>query len=68
MARIIAVDDEGLDLEVPGVKGRKPTARRVAFAEIAKARIELEFNRKSEKTDKHDAQQDEKIDENKEEA
>ena len=68
MARIIAVDDEGLDLEVPGVKGRKPTARRVAFAEIAKARIELEFNRKSEKTDKRDAQQDEKIDENKEEA
>ncbi|MFG2892902.1 ribosome maturation factor RimP [Streptomyces sp. NPDC048248] len=68
VARIIAVDDEGLDLEVPGVKGRKPTARRVAFAEIAKARVELEFSRKSEKTDKHDAQQDEKIDENKEEA
>ncbi|GFE14022.1 ribosome maturation factor RimP [Streptomyces glebosus] len=65
VARITAVDDSGLDLEVPGVKGRKPTARRVSFDEIAKARVELEFNRKS---DKHDAQHDEKIDENKEEA
>ncbi|GAA2616280.1 ribosome maturation factor RimP [Streptomyces tubercidicus] len=61
VARIIAVDDAGLDLEVPGVKGRKPTARRVSFDEIAKARVELEFNRKA---DKHD----EKTDENKEEA
>lgn len=49
VARILSVDDEGLDLEVPGVKGRKPTARRVAFAEIAKARVELEFNRKDKK-------------------
>lgn len=65
VARIIAVDDAGLDLEVPGVKGRKPSARRVLFDEIAKARVELEFNRKS---DKRDAQHDEKIDENKEEA
>ena len=28
------------------MKGRKPTARRIAFAEIAKARVEIEFNRK----------------------
>jgi ribosome maturation factor RimP len=49
VARILTVDDEGLDLEVPGGKGRKPTARRVAFAEIAKARVELEFNRKDKK-------------------
>ncbi|MGW0791019.1 ribosome maturation factor RimP [Streptomyces sp. NPDC002911] len=49
VARILAVDDEGLDLEVPGVKGRKPTSRRVAFAEIAKARVEIEFNRKDKK-------------------
>ncbi|MGW3624843.1 ribosome maturation factor RimP [Streptomyces sp. NPDC000880] len=49
VARILAVDDEGLDLQVPGVKGRKPTARRIAFAEIAKARVELEFNRKDKK-------------------
>lgn len=68
VARITAVDDAGLDLEVPGVKGRKPTTRRVSFGEIAKARVELEFNRKADKADKRDAQQDEKIDENKEEA
>ncbi|MFE1176080.1 ribosome maturation factor RimP [Streptomyces sp. NPDC058773] len=71
VARIITVDDAGLDLEVPGVKGRKPTARRVSFDEIAKARVELEFNRKpgkSDDADKRDAQHDEKIDENKEEA
>ncbi|GGU04840.1 MULTISPECIES: ribosome maturation factor RimP [Streptomyces] len=49
IARILTVDDEGLDLEVPGVKGRKPTARRVAFADIAKARVEIEFNRKDKK-------------------
>lgn len=49
MARVLAVDEEGLDLEVPGVKGRKPTARRVEFASIAKARVELEFNRKDKK-------------------
>lgn len=49
VARILAVDDEGLDLEVPGVKGRKPTSRRVAFDEIARARVEIEFNRKDKK-------------------
>ncbi|WP_019549174.1 ribosome maturation factor RimP [Streptomyces sulphureus] len=45
-ARIVSVDEEGLDLEVPGVKGRKPTARRLRFDEIAKARVEIEFNPK----------------------
>ncbi|MFD0025188.1 ribosome maturation factor RimP [Streptomyces sp. NPDC058382] len=49
VARILAVDDEGLDLEVPGVKGRRPTSRRIAFDEIEKARVELEFNRKDKK-------------------
>ncbi|MCX5400118.1 ribosome maturation factor RimP [Streptomyces sp. NBC_00102] len=49
IARILDVDDEGLDLEIPGVKGRKPTSRRIAFAEIAKARVEIEFNRKDKK-------------------
>ncbi|MEU8888957.1 ribosome maturation factor RimP [Streptomyces sp. NPDC048442] len=48
IARILVVDEAGLDLEVPGVKGRKPTARRVEFADIAKARIEVEFNRKDQ--------------------
>jgi len=47
VARITAVDEEGLDLEVPGVKGRKPTTRRLAFGDIAKARVEIEFNRKA---------------------
>jgi ribosome maturation factor RimP len=45
--RIVAVDDDGVDLEVPGEKGRKPTSRRLAFEEIAKARVEIEFNRKA---------------------
>jgi ribosome maturation factor RimP len=48
-ARILTVDDEGMDLEVPGVKGRKPTARRIAFDEIDKARVQVEFNRKDKK-------------------
>ncbi|QHC25180.1 ribosome maturation factor RimP [Streptomyces sp. GS7] len=61
VARIVAMDDTGLDLEVPGVKGRKPTARRIAFDEIAKARVELEFSRKSAK---QDATRGETIDEN----
>ncbi|MFJ9825324.1 ribosome maturation factor RimP [Streptomyces sp. NPDC101160] len=49
VTRIIAVDEDGLDTEVPGVKGRKATARRVEFADIAKARVEIEFNRKDKK-------------------
>ena len=49
VARILDVDNEGLDLEVPGVKGRKATARRIAFSDIAKARVEIEFNRKDKK-------------------
>ncbi|QEU91476.1 ribosome maturation factor RimP [Streptomyces kanamyceticus] len=49
VARILTVDDEGLDLEVPGVKGRKPTSRRLAFDEIDKARVQVEFNRKDKK-------------------
>ncbi|MFF0436829.1 ribosome maturation factor RimP [Streptomyces sp. NPDC004327] len=49
ITRIIAVDEDGLDTEVPGVKGRKATARRIEFADIAKARVEIEFNRKDKK-------------------
>jgi ribosome maturation factor RimP len=48
IARIMAVDDTGLDLEVPGVKGRKPKPARADFAEIEKARVEVEFNRKGD--------------------
>jgi ribosome maturation factor RimP len=49
IARILTVDDDGLDLEVPGVKGRKATTRRLAFTEIDKARVQVEFNRKDKK-------------------
>ncbi|MBQ0853057.1 ribosome maturation factor RimP [Streptomyces sp. NPDC057621] len=52
VARIITVDDEGVDVEVPGVKGRKPTAKRLAFEDIAKARVQVEFNRKDKKDEK----------------
>ncbi|WP_151775531.1 ribosome maturation factor RimP [Streptomyces abyssomicinicus] len=47
VARILEVDDEGLDLEVPGVKGRKATTRRLAFPDVAKARVQVEFGRKN---------------------
>ncbi|KOV60949.1 ribosome maturation factor RimP [Streptomyces sp. MMG1121] len=49
VARILSVDAEGLDVEVPGVKGRKATARRLGFPEIDKARVQVEFNRKDKK-------------------
>ncbi|MER6344214.1 ribosome maturation factor RimP [Streptomyces sp. NPDC001595] len=49
VARILTADDEGVELEVPGVKGRKPTARRLTFGEIAKARVQVEFSRKDKK-------------------
>ncbi|MFB8248808.1 ribosome maturation factor RimP [Streptomyces sp. NPDC001046] len=49
VARILQVDDEGVDTEVPGVKGRKPTARRLAFDEIVRARVQVEFSRKDKK-------------------
>ncbi|MEU2553329.1 ribosome maturation factor RimP [Streptomyces sp. NPDC014684] len=48
-ARILEVDEEGVEVEVPGVKGRKATARRLGFPEIAKARVQVEFNRKDKK-------------------
>ncbi|WTO34792.1 ribosome maturation factor RimP [Streptomyces achromogenes] len=51
VARILDVDDEGVGVEVPGVKGRKATTRRLAFPEIAKARVQVEFNRKDTKKD-----------------
>jgi ribosome maturation factor RimP len=47
IARIMTVDDTGLDLEVPGVKGRKPKPARADFTEITGARVEVEFNRKA---------------------
>ncbi|MER6025629.1 ribosome maturation factor RimP [Streptomyces sp. NPDC001851] len=52
VARILTVDEDGLDVEVPGVKGRKATTRRLGFPEIDKARVQVEFNRKEDKADK----------------
>ncbi|WP_077801909.1 ribosome maturation factor RimP [Streptomyces sp. JHA26] len=52
VARILGVDDDGLDLEVPGVKGRKATTRRLAFGDIDKARVQVEFNRKDKQDQK----------------
>ncbi|MET9392363.1 ribosome maturation factor RimP [Streptomyces sp. NPDC006624] len=49
VARILKVDDEGVDTEVPGVKGRKATARRLAFDDIVRARVQVEFSRKDNK-------------------
>lgn len=46
VARILKTDSEGLDLEVPGVKGRRATARRLAFDDITRARVQVEFSRK----------------------
>ncbi|GAA3993378.1 ribosome maturation factor RimP [Streptomyces marokkonensis] len=53
VARILDVDDDGLDLEVPGVKGRKATTRRLAFGDIDKARVQVEFSRKDTKNSKN---------------
>ncbi|MEU5365237.1 ribosome maturation factor RimP [Streptomyces sp. NPDC005925] len=49
VARILDVDDDGLDVEVPGVKGRRATTRRLAFADVDRARVQVEFNRKDKK-------------------
>jgi ribosome maturation factor RimP len=55
-ARITGVDAEGVDLEVPGVKGRKPTRRRLSYDDVQKARVEIEFNRKAaEKRAQHES-------------
>ncbi|MER7566727.1 ribosome maturation factor RimP [Streptomyces sp. NPDC097941] len=58
VARILKVDDVGLDLEVPGVKGRKATARRLAFSDVDKARVQVEFSRKDSK-EQQDEQEEE---------
>ncbi|MFJ3498720.1 ribosome maturation factor RimP [Streptomyces sp. NPDC086091] len=68
VARILAVDEDGVDLEVPGVKGRKATARRIAFADVDRARVQVEFNRKDkqDKQDVHDVQDSQDVTEEEE--
>ena len=49
VARVLESDEDGALVEVQPVKGRgRPKERRLAFAEIAKARVQVEFNRKDE--------------------
>jgi len=70
VARILKADDDGLDLEVPGVKGRKATTRRVGFPDIEKARVQVEFNRKdsADAVDTADSADSKNQDEKEEEA
>ncbi|WP_345621478.1 ribosome maturation factor RimP [Streptomyces ziwulingensis] len=65
-ARILDVDADGVAVEVPGVKGRKPTARRLAFADVTRARVQVEFNRK-DKQDVQDVQDQKNVTETEEE-
>ena len=58
--RVLDGDEDGvlLEVEVPGKKkGQRPTVqeRRLAFAEIAKARVEIEFNRRDDEAGDLDA-------------
>lgn len=49
VARLLEIDEDGVLVEVQPVKGRgKPKERRLAFTEIARARVQVEFNRKDE--------------------
>ena len=50
--RIGASDDEGVDLTVDG------SERRVAYAEVRKALVQIEFNRKDTKIDENDKDAD----------
>ncbi|MFE9428877.1 ribosome maturation factor RimP [Kitasatospora sp. NPDC006697] len=49
VARILEADEDGALVEVQPVKGRgRAKERRLAYAEVAKARIQVEFNRKED--------------------
>jgi len=48
--RVLDSDDEGVLLEVPGKKKGQTEQRRLAFDEVAKARVEIEFSRKDDET------------------
>jgi len=63
-ARVLESDEDGALVEVQPVKGRgRPKERRLEFTEIAKARVQVEFNRKDDEpldaaADLEDAQTD----------
>ncbi|BFV57067.1 ribosome maturation factor RimP [Kitasatospora sp. CMC57] len=49
VARVLESDEDGALVEVQPVKGRgKPKERRLEFTEIARARVQVEFNRKED--------------------
>jgi ribosome maturation factor RimP len=48
--RVLDSDEDSVLLEVPGKKKGQTEERRVAFADVAKARVEIEFNRKDDET------------------
>jgi len=50
VARVLETDEDGALVEVQPVKGRgKPKERRLAYAEVARARVQVEFSRKDDK-------------------
>jgi ribosome maturation factor RimP len=49
--RVLGSDEESVLLEVPGKKKGTTEEHRLAYTEIAKARVEIEFSRKDEDTD-----------------
>ncbi|TQF05340.1 ribosome maturation factor RimP [Kitasatospora acidiphila] len=60
VARILESDEDGALVEVQPVKGRgRPKERRLEFAEVAKARIQVEFNRKEDEQLLSDEETDE---------
>lgn len=62
--RIIEVDDEGIELELPGKKPGQPgTRRRLAFAELGKGKVQVEFNRPGPKDTGADGEADDPSDE-----
>jgi len=66
--RVLDTDEDGvlLELEVPGKKKGQPSTtqeRRLAFAEVAKARVEIEFNRKDDEADAESAEDADGVDE-----
>ncbi|WP_371481457.1 ribosome maturation factor RimP [Kitasatospora sp. NBC_00315] len=50
VARVLSADEDGALVEVQPVKGRgRAKERRLEYTEVAKARVQVEFNRKDEK-------------------
>ncbi|MQS12298.1 ribosome maturation factor RimP [Streptomyces kaniharaensis] len=49
VARVLSADEDGALVEVQPVKGRgRPKERRLEYSEVARARVQVEFNRKDD--------------------